>query len=57
AYTSIAKNTHLFVNLRCMQLREDTASVYVGGGITAASDPDAEWQETVHKLATMGKVL
>jgi isochorismate synthase len=57
AYTSIAKNTHLFVNLRCMQLRENMAYVYVGGGITAASNPDAEWQETVNKLATMGKVL
>lgn len=57
AYTSITKNTHLFVNLRCMQLRENTAYVYVGGGVTAASDPNAEWQETVNKLATMGKVL
>ena len=57
AYTSISTNSHLFVNLRCMQLREDTASVYVGGGITAASDPFAEWIETVNKLTTMGAVL
>lgn len=57
AYSSVTKNTHLFVNLRCMQLREDIASIYVGGGITAASNPAAEWQETVNKLSTMGKVL
>lgn len=57
AYTSISTNSHLFVNLRCMQLREDSALVYVGGGITAASDPIAEWQETVNKLTTMGAVL
>lgn len=57
AYSSISTNSHLFVNLRCMQLREETALVYVGGGITAASDPLAEWIETVNKLATMGAVL
>jgi isochorismate synthase len=31
--------------------------IYVGGGITAASIPEAEWEETRHKLETMGKVL
>lgn len=32
----------LFVNLRCMQLAADYASLYVGGGITAQSDPASE---------------
>ncbi len=43
----------LFVNLRCMQLVEDSAIIYVGGGLTALSDPKAEWDETVLKSKTM----
>ncbi|NNC60974.1 MAG: chorismate-binding protein, partial [Eudoraea sp.] len=39
--------TRLFVNLRCMELREDKAIIYVGGGITQDSDPEKEWQETI----------
>lgn len=42
-----------FVNLRCMQIFQDKAIVYAGGGITAASDPEAEWEETVLKSRTM----
>ncbi|MEP0265754.1 chorismate-binding protein [Dokdonia sp.] len=57
AYRSVKKSTHLFVNLRCMERTAAGTHVYVGGGITAASIPDAEWEETVHKLGTMGKVL
>ena len=47
----------LFVNLRCMQLTAVNASLYVGGGITAESDPKAEWEETRNKLQTMLQVL
>ncbi len=48
------KNTsQLFVNLRCMKFHKNTASVYVGGGITASSDPQKEWEETVYKLGTI----
>jgi len=43
----------LFVNLRCMQIIEDKAVLYVGGGLTSASDPQAEWDETVLKSTTM----
>lgn len=42
-----------YVNLRCMQIFQDKAIVYAGGGITAASDPEAEWEETVLKSRTM----
>ncbi|NAS13443.1 chorismate-binding protein [Poritiphilus flavus] len=47
----------LYVNLRCMQLVNDMALVYVGGGITAESDPQSEWGETVAKSNTMLKAL
>lgn len=50
---------HLFVNLRCMRLFPDEHKVwiYVGGGITDSSSPEAEWEETVAKSKTMKSVL
>ncbi len=47
------KNTHLFVNLRCMQIKGDSGFLYVGGGITSDSNAQQEWIETVHKSETM----
>ena len=47
----------LFVNLRCMQLKQKRAILYVGGGITQDSDPEAEWLETVLKSRTLLNVL
>ena len=49
--------TNLFVNLRCMQLKSDQAIIYVGGGITKASKPEDEWEETVIKAQTIKSVL
>ena len=51
------KNSHLFVNLRCMEVENYTAAIYVGGGITSASNPVKEWEETVAKSNIMYKVL
>jgi len=47
----------LYVNLRCMNLQNDNASIFVGGGITAASDPESEWIETQNKSKTMLGIL
>jgi isochorismate synthase len=47
----------LYVNLRCMQLGEESAHLYVGAGITADSNPAAEWRETALKAETMAAVL
>ena len=47
------RSTRLYVNLRCMEWRNETATLYVGGGITAGSDPKEEWQETVAKSNTI----
>ncbi|MEL4455840.1 chorismate-binding protein [Lutimonas vermicola] len=52
--------SNLFVNLRCMQLKSEPipgAIVYVGGGITAKSNPVLEWEETVDKSLVMKSVL
>ncbi len=57
AYMARGRHSNLFVNLRCMEVSKTTASVYVGGGITAASIAKNEWMETVHKLGTMSRVL
>jgi len=51
------KTTELFVNLRCMQIENNLATIYVGGGITQDSIPEKEWDETVAKTLTMKKVL
>src|SRR5690606_37972775 len=42
--------SHLFVNLRCMQLFRDQVCFYAGGGINALSDPGKEWHETEEKI-------
>ncbi len=49
--------SHLYVNLRCMQLGQNVAYLYVGGGVTADSCADAEWRETELKAGTLLAVL
>lgn len=46
-----------FVNLRCMELQDNEAVVYVGGGITALSNAQAEVEETIHKSQTMSFLI
>ena len=41
------------VTLRCVEVRGDTARLFAGGGIVAASDPDEELAETDAKFATL----
>jgi isochorismate synthase len=53
----IQGTSSLYVNLRCMQLGTTHAHLYVGAGITADSDPAAEWRETALKAETMLAVL
>ncbi|WP_299437086.1 chorismate-binding protein [uncultured Aquimarina sp.] len=49
--------SNLYVNLRCMEIVQNKAIVYIGGGITKDSIPEKEWEETVRKTETMKKVL
>lgn len=49
--------THLFVNLRCMRCFHDSVDIYVGGGITADSVPENEWEETERKASTLINVI
>ncbi|MFC5194956.1 chorismate-binding protein [Bizionia hallyeonensis] len=57
AYTRIKTVSNLFVNLRCMQIQNTEALLYIGGGITKDSNPNLEWEETMAKSVTMKKVL
>ncbi|EGV44911.1 isochorismate synthase [Bizionia argentinensis JUB59] len=57
AYASIKTVSNLFVNLRCMEIQNNEAFIYIGGGITDGSNPTKEWEETVAKSQTMKKVL
>lgn len=57
AYGSMLVQTSLFVNLRCMKLEKTGAVLFVGGGITKDSIPEAEWEETNNKAGTMKAVL
>jgi isochorismate synthase len=49
--------TDLYVNLRCMQIKDNHAHLYMGCGITKDSVPEKEWEESVNKSATMKKIL
>jgi len=47
----------LFVNLRCMEITSDEYILYAGGGITARSVPEKEWDETNQKAKTLLSVI
>jgi isochorismate synthase len=57
AYAITKKSTQLYVNLRCMQIKNDEALIYVGGGITEASKAEKEWEETVSKSKVIKNIL
>jgi isochorismate synthase len=48
-----SNNFELFVNLRCAELFRNNALLYAGAGITMASSPIKEWEETQRKLNTV----
>lgn len=57
AYAITKKSTQLYVNLRCMQLENGNAHIYIGGGVTAHSNPESEWEETVSKSLIIKNIL
>ncbi len=52
-----SNNMHLFVNLRCAEVEQKSLTLYVGGGITAKSDPEMEWLESQRKAETLLHIL
>lgn len=55
--TNETQSSDLFVNLRCMQIVQNEALLYMGCGITKDSIPEKEWEESSNKSVTMKKVL
>ncbi len=47
----------LFVNLRCIQVFENTARIYAGAGVTADSDPAKETEEMNMKIQTLSQII
>ena len=54
---NIDNKSHLFVNLRCLQLFQKQFVLYSGAGITASSVAENEWEETENKMMTMMNVM
>lgn len=50
-------NTHLFVNLRNMEVLPMHLRLFAGGGITADSDTEKEWRETEYKIQTLSAFI
>lgn len=57
AYSFVKTQSNFYVNLRCMQIAENKATIYVGGGITKGSVAEKEWEETQNKAKTIGNIL
>jgi isochorismate synthase len=49
--------THLYVSLRCMEMKDDSCLLYAGGGLLRESVEQQEWEETEAKMRTMRVLL
>lgn len=54
---NIEDQTDLFVNLRCMEIDDSQAHLFMGCGITKDSVPEKEWEESCNKSTTMKRIL
>lgn len=54
---NIKKESHIYVNLRCMQLGPDRVRLYAGAGVTADSVSETEWNETEMKMLTLQNII
>jgi isochorismate synthase len=54
---NIKKESHIYVNLRCMQIFKDAVRLYAGAGVTTDSIAETEWTETEMKMATLQTII
>ncbi len=54
---NIKGETHLYVSLRCMEIKDNCYKLYAGGGLLSESNQESEWLETEAKLQTMLQLL
>jgi isochorismate synthase len=53
----INQQSHIYVNLRCMQVFENFVRLYAGAGVTIHSNPEKEFEETEIKMQTIQNLL
>lgn len=53
----IGEKIACYITLRCGKLFNDRVELFAGGGITAASNSEKEWQETELKMSAVEKSL
>jgi isochorismate synthase len=53
----IKKESHIFVNIRCMQIFQDKVRLYAGAGITLDSNPAKEYEETEIKMQNLQSLV
>ena len=54
---NMAEGSHIYVNLRCMEVLNKEAILYAGAGVTAYSIAEDEWEETELKCNTMLNII
>jgi isochorismate synthase len=54
---NMKEGSHIYVNLRCMEVLKTEAILYAGAGVTAYSNPEDEWLETELKCNTMLNII
>lgn len=54
---NLNNESHLFVNLRCLKWTGNRVRLYAGAGVTADSDPKAEYAECELKMDTLLRFL
>ncbi|MBK7650997.1 MAG: chorismate-binding protein [Flammeovirgaceae bacterium] len=54
---NLKAESHIYVNLRCMQIFSDKVRIYAGAGVTADSVSETEWMETEMKMHTLQKII
>jgi isochorismate synthase len=54
---NMEQKLQLFVNIRCLKVAGLKAVLFVGGGITAESVPEKEWEETNDKAKTLLSII
>ncbi len=53
----IENESHIYVNIRCMQLFQKDAVLYAGARVMSDSDPEKEWVETEMKMNTLLRII
>lgn len=53
----LENQSHLFVNLRCCQINNQSVTFYAGAGITEDSKAEKEWEETEMKCRVLSQIV